>query len=110
MFLGGGMGSVIRYSIAQWIPVRPLTFPLATLLANFLACLFLGFVLQAGFDMRTRLLLATGLCGGFSTFSTFTAENQSLWASGRADLLALNIAVNILLCAAGLWAGGRLNY
>ncbi|MFN4080679.1 MAG: fluoride efflux transporter CrcB [Saprospiraceae bacterium] len=109
VFLGGGIGSVLRYAIAQWMQLRPLTFPAATLAANFLACLLLGFVLQAGFEMRTRLLLATGLCGGFSTFSTFTAENQSLWSSGRTDLMAFNVLANLLLCAAGLWIGGRLS-
>jgi fluoride exporter len=109
VFVGGGAGSVFRYCITQWMQGRSLTFPFATLIANGLACVLLGVVLgrldQQHATDAERLLIATGFCGGLSTFSTFTADTARLgtwtWAS-------LNIMANLLVCFACLWAGRRL--
>jgi CrcB protein len=114
VFLGGGLGSICRYALslalAPWQP----RFPWATLLANGLACLALGYLigLQAetgtqGLSTAKRLLLATGFCGGFSTFSTFTAENWQLWHSGQALAALLNLLANLALCLLCLWWGLR---
>ena len=87
VFMGGGLGSLCHYGLG--FPSG--TFPWATLAANVLACGLLGAVLgasqQGQMTTSWRLLLGTGFCGGFSTFSTFVGEGQHLaqtWSIGGA--------------------------
>ena len=78
--LGGAIGAILRYSIGL-IPIN-MSFPLKTLLINilgsFLIGLFAGFFSSFNVSKNLRLLLETGLCGGFTTFSTFSLENINL--------------------------------
>lgn len=109
VFLGGGAGSVCRYAV--YLLVRPwqTQFPWATLLANALACIVLGALLgwqgQALLSDQRRLLFATGFCGGFSTFSTFTAETWGLWQSGHTSAAAANVLLNLAVCVVCLLLG-----
>ena len=66
--------------------------------------------LQVGSQMpeRYRLLLATGFCGGFSTFSTFTAETWQLAQSGQTSTALINVAANMGVCVLGLLLGMKL--
>ena len=80
IFIGGGLGSMTRFLISDLLSKYNYNFPLATLIANFLASLILVFFLaQAlagnGSDFRKAMIM-TGFCGGFSTFSTFSAESS----------------------------------
>ncbi|MEI7899030.1 MAG: fluoride efflux transporter CrcB [bacterium] len=91
---GGFIGSVMRYALSLLGQRFSVTFPHGTLWSNLLGCLVIGAV--AGLSAKTevlsptmRLLLATGLCGGFTTMSTFTYElfkfvqdSEYLYASG----------------------------
>ncbi len=112
VFLGGGAGSVCRFGLnllaKNWLP----SFPIATLLANGLASFVLGAVLMLGSQNRlsdeARLLLATGFCGGFSTFSTFTAESWGLFQSGQTLLGLANLLGNLVVCFGCFWLGMRL--
>lgn len=112
VFIGGGLGSICRYGIGLWIQTWQVRFPLATLIANGLACVALGAVL--GFQVsgqlseRYRLLLATGFCGGFSTFSTFTAETWHLVQAGQTSTALLNMATNMGVCLLGLLLGIKI--
>jgi fluoride exporter len=114
VFLGGGIGSIIRYSIALLLArsSAATTFPFATLIANTLACFVMGTVLgllaTGQISESRKLLLLTGFCGGFSTFSTFTAESIALAESGSWWVAAFNIVGNLLLCAVALLLGLRL--
>lgn len=72
VFIGGGMGSVIRYVLSKWINTWH-SFPLGTLVINIAACLVLGFVVgltdhKQLVSPAARLFWAVGFCGGFSTF------------------------------------------
>ena len=87
VFLGGGLGSVSRYLISRTLNISGFPFPLGTFTVNIVGSLILGFIL--GFALKTGqlsnntiLFLATGFCGGFTTFSTFAFENQNLLKSG----------------------------
>lgn len=101
VFLGGGLGSVLRFSIGRWATGAGWAATWGTLLANVLACALLGYLVaefqRAGDPWHWRLLLATGFCGGFSTFSTFSLEAVALLQDGRAAAAALYVGLSLAL-------------
>lgn len=107
-FVGGGL----RYAVSQALHGTCAAFPLGTFAVNVLGCLLIGFI--SGLDLpgswlspATRLLLTTGFCGGFTTFSTFINEGSTLLGRGSycAALLyaGLSLALGLLAVAAGHW-------
>ena len=113
VFVGGGLGSVSRWGLS--LALQPLLprFPWATLTANGLACFIMGLVLaqqmSTGVIEQRRLLLSVGFCGGFSTFSTFSAETFQLWQGGQPSLAALNVLGSLLVCFACLLLGMKIH-
>jgi fluoride exporter len=111
VFLGGGLGSVVRYSLGKWINLwHTHHFPLATLIINVVACLLLGFIIGLAdhkqiISPAMRLFWAVGFCGGFSTFSTFSNETLSLIQNGFTISLLLYILLSLLLCVAATLGG-----
>ncbi len=101
IFLGGGLGSVARFGLSRWAITAGKEVLWGTLAANTLACLILGYlafsIADESYSPNTRLLLATGFCGGFSTFSTFSLEAFALMQSGRSGLAALYVGLSLLL-------------
>ena len=88
VFLGGGLGSALRYVIGKAINSPASSIPLGTFTVNMLGSLFIGLIL--GFALRhstestnTVLFLAVGLCGGFTTFSAFAFGNYELLKNGE---------------------------
>ena len=87
VFIGGGVGSVLRYIIGKYLNNPETGIPYGTFLANILGSLLIGIILGLAARNNTlnsnqTLLLATGFCGGFTTFSTFAYENHVLLKSG----------------------------
>lgn len=87
VFVGGGFGSVARYLLGKLLNNSQTTIPYGTMLANILGSLLIGFILGYMAKSNTltsthSLLLATGFCGGFTTFSTFAYENHLFLKSG----------------------------
>lgn len=100
VFIGGGLGSILRYAISLLINRFPHHyFPTATLIANVLSCIILGFVIHF-FSQKTdwtltKLFVMMGFCGGFSTFSTFSLETFHLLKNNLLLYAVLNIVLSI---------------
>ena len=109
--LGGGIGSILRYLCQKWINESyHHNFPLATFLVNISGCLLIGILYALGekgniLSPQTRLLLVTGFCGGFTTFSTFAFENMNLLRIGDSFYFLLyaigSVAVGIMAVYVG---------
>ena len=110
--LGGGVGSIARFlcqrSVSAWYPHA---FPFGTLIVNFLGCFLIGLLLglaEKGSFVKPelKLLLVTGFCGGYTTFSAFAAENIQLLRDGRLLYFTLytvgSVVLGILAAFAGL--------
>ena len=87
VFVGGGFGSVARYLLGKWFNSFETAIPYGTMLSNVLGSLLIGFIIgflakTSNFTESQSLLLVTGFCGGFTTFSTFSYENQLFLKSG----------------------------
>lgn len=94
VFVGGGFGSVLRYAIGKYLNSPQDGIPYGTFAANILGSLLMGVILglAAKNDTLTSnqtLLLATGFCGGFTTFSTFAYENHVFLKAGDFTSFAL---------------------
>ena len=99
VFLGGGAGSVLRYLVGLWIGST--AFPWATFAVNAVGSLAIGLfgggASRFGWSEALRLSLVVGLCGGFTTFSTFSKESLALIEGGSYGLFVLYAAGSIVL-------------
>ncbi|RXJ50589.1 fluoride efflux transporter CrcB [Gelidibacter gilvus] len=87
VFIGGGFGSVLRFIIGKYLNSPATGIPYGTFAANILGSLLIGIILGLALKNNTLsqnqiLFLATGFCGGFTTFSTFAYENHVFLKSG----------------------------
>ncbi|HCD77733.1 MAG TPA: fluoride efflux transporter CrcB [Prevotella sp.] len=111
--LGGAIGSVARYLVSKMVNESfSSSFPLATMLVNIAGCVLIGIFLSLSerFSLGegSRLLLTVGLCGGFTTFSTFMNENLLLLRVGSIGQLALYAGGSVALGLLGVFAGRYL--
>jgi CrcB protein len=111
--LGSGVGGVLRYVLTLWmIRTAGPAFPWGTLLVNILGCTFMGwFATMTGADgrllvsTRTRQFVMIGICGGFTTFSSFSLETLNLLREGEAGRALAYVALSVGICLLGVWGG-----
>lgn len=112
IFLGGGLGSILRYAISKLFMADKSSFPWSTLIANFIGCFIIGIVLGWFLNNNKQysdlyVFLSIGFCGGLTTFSTFSVEGLTYLKNG--DLLIFltyllfSIIGSILLAALGYY-------
>jgi fluoride exporter len=112
--IGGGAGSIARYlcqrAMSSWF-LNP--FPIGTFVVNVSGCFLIGLLHAIAVKTNilnpgSRLLLTTGFCGGYTTFSTFANENAELIRTGNFLTPALYISLSVLLGVAAVFAGDAL--
>lgn len=114
VFLGGGLGSLGRWALTfvPWKTVGEAGFPLATLVTNVAGAFLIGVVVAAavpaGLSPRATLLLKTGVCGGFTTFSTFALETGDLIERGAYGVAAAYLMLSFVLGVAACLAAQAL--
>lgn len=112
VFLGGGFGSILRYIISKNLNAYYSNFYLGTFLVNIIGCLIIGILI--GLSLKNNyisenqtLLLATGFCGGFTTFSTFALESNILLKESSllqtSLYMGFSVVIGVLAISLGLW-------
>ena len=107
---GGFAGSVSRYLLTKFVAAKwPMAFPWGTFSVNILGCFLIGIIMglsfQSAMSTQTRLLLATGFCGGFTTFSTYSLEIFELYQRGEAGISLLYLFASITAGFLSVWLG-----
>jgi len=106
---GGALGALLRYAVGQWLDADG--YPVDTVTVNVAGTFLLGLVTFLGAGDRAALLVGTGLCGSFTTFSSFSFDTVRLWEEGdrlRAvgnaggTLVAAGLALGLAWLVAGL--------
>lgn len=108
---GGAAGSLARYVIGAAVQGRAGSgFPVGTLVVNITGSLLLGFLMRLLLDSSlasptVRLMLTTGFCGGYTTFSTFAYESARLIEDGEYERAGLYVALSLALSMAAMFVG-----
>lgn len=113
IFLGGGLGSLARFWVAELVVSRwGAAFPLGTMLVNLSGCFVIGlfagltdadgrWIVQPAF----RQFFMIGVCGGYTTFSAFSLQTLDLARAGETFWAGLNVLASVAGCLAAVWAG-----
>lgn len=109
--LGGAIGAIGRYIISL-IPIRT-DFPVLTLLTNITGAILIGFIVGIASERdnvspNTVLFWKTGVCGGFTTFSTFSLEAYTLLENKSYFIGVLYIVLSVICCIIGIFCGRKI--
>jgi len=108
--IGSFIGGILRYWISGWVQSGALTFPLGTLVVNFIGSLVLSLIMylseHAGlFSEEIRIFWTIGLLGSFTTMSAFSYESFRLLEQNESMLFVLNIVGTVILTLAAVYLG-----
>jgi len=112
--IGGGLGSIFRYLVQIFVGRHvPIVFPLGTFLVNCSGCFLIGLFYSlatkyTGFNPEWRLFLITGICGGYTTFSTFSYDGLILLKQGANLSFLLYVIGSVVLGLLATFAGAAL--
>ena len=105
--LGGALGAILRYSISL-LPLKS-SFPFLTLITNVIGAFVIGIVVglfeKHYLSSNINLFLKTGVCGGFTTFSTFSLETLTLLENGMIFMAIVYVFISIAGCIVGVYLG-----
>ncbi|MCQ4637255.1 fluoride efflux transporter CrcB [Anaerovorax odorimutans] len=107
---GGFIGSVLRYLVGLIPFLHKGALPLQTLLVNVIGAILIGMIVKSSesyeeLGENVVLFLKVGICGGFTTFSTFALESLNIMQEGKSLIGLLYIGMSVVLCIAGVYAG-----
>ncbi len=110
--LGGALGSMARYQVTVWAAPYSRVLPWGTIGINVVGSFVIGLVAALTLPAAgraspewVRLLLMTGICGGFTTFSAFSLQTLDLLRAGAVGAALANVGLSVLLCLLVVWAG-----
>ncbi len=113
--IGSALGGFLRYTLTRMTLSINTGFPFGTILINIIGSFVIGYfgtlTLQSGrfaVSGNLRLFVMVGICGGFTTFSSFSLESFDLLRSGQWGRAVANIVLSVALCLAAVAAGHRL--
>lgn len=105
--LGGAIGSIFRYTLSL-LPIKS-SFPVLTLITNLLGAFIIGVVVglfeKQYLSSQIHLFLKTGLCGGFTTFSTFSLETLTLLENDMIFIAIIYALISVVGCIMGVYLG-----
>ena len=107
--LGGAGGSVLRYLFSNINTSFPWGTFAVNVLGSFLIGLLVGLMSKGVLSPEMKLLLVTGFCGGFTTFSTFANESFSMMKAGDVLLTALYVGASVIIGILAVWGGMTLS-
>ena len=110
VFIGGGFGSVFRYLLGKYLNNPENGIPYGTFVANIIGSLLIGIILgltakSEALSQNQTLLLATGFCGGFTTFSAFAYENHVFLKNGDFATFAFYTIASFIVAFLAVFAG-----
>jgi CrcB protein len=115
--IGSAIGGLMRYAISRWTMSLSMGFPYGTVLINVLGSFVIGYfgtlTLQSGKfpeSDNVRLFVMVGVCGGFTTFSSFSLQTFDLLRMGAWGRALANAVLSVILCVAAVGAGHLLAY
>ena len=113
--IGSALGGLLRYAISRWTMNVSASFPFGTILINVLGSFVIGYfgtlTLQSGkypASDNTRLFVMVGICGGFTTFSSFSLQTFELLRTGAWGRALANAVFSVFLCIGAVAAGHLL--
>ena len=104
--LGAGSGAVLRYLLTIWGKARWPSVPAATMLINVTGAFIAGLLAGLALPADVRVILLTGICGGYTTFSTMMVDTLITWRDGRSQLALMYLIGTVVLGIAALLLGG----